>query len=554
MSTPNPVLAFNVPATPGNGAQLDVSGLGRTKTVEVTRASQGEDIVFEVSNDGAGSWRPITPEFISPAPSGGQFITFDVNALLMRVVRVAAGATLPVVKVSSQDNPSSYVAISPAVPAGAGAGAGSDVTGQDANKTIVVSGAKDGEILNIEGSDDGGTTWQEIVQFLGNDFTGGDLPKNVEVYCQQVRVNRIAIGATAPTVTVTALPPGAGGGGGVIPPGAIIEDSCPPSGAPLFTVETGPCPGVPQGRLVVNGDGPAATTALTQIFAGGVGGDGSGVAAAGNGGSVDITGGVAGANGGGGGGSGGSITETAGNGSAANGASAGGAGGAVTVAAGVGGAGSAAAGGGAGGNVTIAAGDEGASGGFGGGGIFGGAGHVAITAGNGANRGTGAAGSPGGSVNLGGGNGGDGTIGGAAADGGAVNISGGASGQNNGGGAGKAGSVSITGGNGGNGAGSAGGDVSLDGGSTALGAASGAVKLGTGPGTDSVLVGTNTNKLGFFGAAGHTRPVASADATVSAAGATPANTETTYTGGTGASAYSVGGLVLALKQLGLIAS
>jgi hypothetical protein len=68
-----------------------------------------------------------------------------------------------------------------------------------------------------------------------------------------------------------------------------------------------------------------------------------------------------------------------------------------------------------------------------------------------------------------------------------------------------------------------------------------------------IIQTSDDGKLGFFAAAPHAQGVAGAQASVSAAGATPANTETTYTGGLGASAYSIGQIVLILKQLGLIA-
>lgn len=74
--------------------------------------------------------------------------------------------------------------------------------------------------------------------------------------------------------------------------------------------------------------------------------------------------------------------------------------------------------------------------------------------------------------------------------------------------------------------------------------------------TTGTKIGTATSqKLAFYNSTPVVQQTASADATTSAAGSTTTVfTTTTFTGGTGSSAYSVGGIVKALKTYGLLAA
>lgn len=70
----------------------------------------------------------------------------------------------------------------------------------------------------------------------------------------------------------------------------------------------------------------------------------------------------------------------------------------------------------------------------------------------------------------------------------------------------------------------------------------------------TVLGQSTTDLISFYAATPLAQPGAAGNTTTVAAGATTAvYTNTTFSGGTGTTAYTVGDIVLALKKLGLIA-
>ena len=77
----------------------------------------------------------------------------------------------------------------------------------------------------------------------------------------------------------------------------------------------------------------------------------------------------------------------------------------------------------------------------------------------------------------------------------------------------------------------------------------------TGGNASGIVVGENTTQtLGFYGATGVTQFATTGNIAGFAAGAgTASKSDSVWTGGVGATAYTVGDLVSALKQLGLIA-
>lgn len=74
-----------------------------------------------------------------------------------------------------------------------------------------------------------------------------------------------------------------------------------------------------------------------------------------------------------------------------------------------------------------------------------------------------------------------------------------------------------------------------------------------GDSTDGTAISPNGGPVSFYGVTPVTQPTAAGNTTTSAAGSTTAvYVNTTFTGGSGSTAYTVGDVVAALKALGLI--
>jgi len=282
----------------------------------------------------------------------------------------------------------------------------------------------------------------------------------------------------------------------------------------------------------------------------------------GNGGAASLTGGAGGATG-----AGGAANVTGGAGGATSGT-----GGAAAVAGGVGTAGNSA---GGAASLTGGAGQGSAAGGAastvgGAGGATGTGGAAALTGGaGGATSGTGGAAAVAGGAGTAGNSAGGvasvtggagqgsaaggigktvGGAGGATGAGGAAQLTGGAGGATSGTG----GAVAIAGGAG-SGGNANGGAVTIDGGAKNGSGADGAITIG---GTRGVVnIGKSGGSIGFFGATAVAQQSTTGTTTGFTAGSgTGAKSDSTYTGNSGSTAYTVGDVVLALKNLGFLAA
>lgn len=161
------------------------------------------------------------------------------------------------------------------VPAGTGAGAAADISGIDVKKTILVTGAKVGELGFFEISGDG-AHWKQIgPQFVGPSPSGGAAIK-FDVPVGRLRYNRLAAGATAPVIEVSgppasaaysevlpAVPGGVGSGAGSVSTGLQT---------PLAMIVSGASVGE---DLTIDGSDDGGTTwfALAEIIGSQNGGD-----------------------------------------------------------------------------------------------------------------------------------------------------------------------------------------------------------------------------------------------------------------------------------------
>jgi hypothetical protein len=152
------------PTGNGSGAAVDVTGIGAIKTITVT-AGDGvlkPSVIVEVSNQSAPTkWAPIA--FFQP---GGEE-TIPVVARWMRAtVTNYRGGSAPQVEVGGEDGSPSFVTL--VATAGNGTGAGVDVSALGPFKTVHVAGPFQGAV-NIEISEDGGTTYQQALSFQSGD-------------------------------------------------------------------------------------------------------------------------------------------------------------------------------------------------------------------------------------------------------------------------------------------------------------------------------------------------------------------------------------------------
>lgn len=205
----NQFVNLPAPAANGAGAWVDVSTFGAVKTI----TSVGNGFVFEpivtieCSNETSsptGSGFPLKT-FFTPDEQ-----TFTVACMWMRaVVSNYKGGGAPTVNVGGTDDGTSNAEL--VATAGNGTGASVDVSDLPILKTVQVIGPFRGQV-NVEISEDGGTTWNQAFSFQSPGHQTAILAADF------MRVERNGVPLVTPglpQVWVAATePPGGGGGGG----------------------------------------------------------------------------------------------------------------------------------------------------------------------------------------------------------------------------------------------------------------------------------------------------------------------------------------------------
>jgi hypothetical protein len=205
----NVFLDLPVPTTAGTGTPVDVSGLGRVKTVTVLGNITGT-ITIQFSVDGT-NYFPLKT-FTKP----GKF-SLAFAAEYMRVKLAGLGSGAENVDVGSDDIGQQFVTL-PA-PAGDGVGASQDVSALGTLNTIAVTGSFGGTVT-IEISEDG-NNWAQAGSFSKAGY------KTAEFVAQFMRVRRSGVGS-------------GGGGTPSIAVGAVNDSASGGAGAPaIFTYQPG---------------------------------------------------------------------------------------------------------------------------------------------------------------------------------------------------------------------------------------------------------------------------------------------------------------------------
>lgn len=198
----NQFLALPAPAANGSGAAVDLSSFGALKTLTVADLA-GAFVTIEMSNQASPTkWAPVTTFLV-----GGERTVSIAARWVRATVTNYQGGGAPVVNVGGEDTGTSFATL--VAPAGNGVGAGIDVSALPALKTVQLIGAFKGAV-NIELSDNGGTTYVEVVSFRDSGF------QTFVAVADFMRVKRNGIvsppGST-PLVELAATEPAGNGGG-----------------------------------------------------------------------------------------------------------------------------------------------------------------------------------------------------------------------------------------------------------------------------------------------------------------------------------------------------
>jgi len=159
---------------------------------------------IEVSQDNV-NWSPIAT-FTGP---GLQPVLVACAYMRMNISRFIDG-TVPVVDVGAASDTVNLATL--AVTAGNGSAASTNTSALGLQKTVQIAGAFGGSV-NIDVSEDGGSTWATALTFI----SGGPTIQSQVVAAELMRVTRVGVPVVSPglpTVIVGAVSGGGGGGGG----------------------------------------------------------------------------------------------------------------------------------------------------------------------------------------------------------------------------------------------------------------------------------------------------------------------------------------------------
>lgn len=213
------------PAANGSGASVDVSAYGATKTFTAT-GLLGAFVTIEMSNQAVPlNWAPV-----HTFQGDGEY-TVQVAAHFVRAtVSNYQDGGAPVVQVGGADDGTLFATL--VAPAGNGNGAGVDVSALGLFKTIHVASTFTGA-LNLQLSEDGGTTWVTAMGFSG---PGHD---SIIVAADFMRVARNGVNINSPGLPIINIAACVLGGFGVTGPLGPTGPSGGPTGPTGATGATG---------------------------------------------------------------------------------------------------------------------------------------------------------------------------------------------------------------------------------------------------------------------------------------------------------------------------
>jgi hypothetical protein len=196
-----------LPAGNGAGAAVDVSTMGRSRTIVVSGAFSGALITVEASVDGGVTFAPV-----ASFQGGRRELTIDVAAEFMRTLVSGRSNAVPFsanVDVSSNDDGGLFLAIP--LPAGNGNGAAVDASALGTFNTFIVGGTFAGARILVEVSEDG-VGWAPLISFAAQ----GNIANRI-VTAAWYRANVSGRSGPVPftaTLAVGAVNDVSGGGGG----------------------------------------------------------------------------------------------------------------------------------------------------------------------------------------------------------------------------------------------------------------------------------------------------------------------------------------------------